>query len=251
MHVVINGLMTRYTVSGKGPVVVMLHGWGDSMTTFTSLEKDLSKNYTIVKLDLPGFGGTQRPEKAFGVSDFVNFVAMFLDKTEFDDIFALIGHSNGGTIIIKGLQENSLTAKKIILLASAGIRSEDTIKKSLYKATAKAAKIPLVLLPRNKREQLRKQAYRQIGSDLHVVEGMEDSFKKVVSEDMIDYASQIENPTLLVYGDKDTATPVSYGKKYQDSMKNASLEIVPGAGHFLHQTDTRVVCKMIEDFLKS
>ncbi len=84
MQVVVNSLLTSYSRSGVStggkPEIVILHGWGDSAAGWQVLQAELTKDYTITVLDLPGFGGTDRPSSAWGLTDYANFVTAFLKK---------------------------------------------------------------------------------------------------------------------------------------------------------------------------
>ena len=69
--------------------------------------------------DLPGFGGTEPPPAAWNVTNYAAFVHEFLKKLAVQP-FAIIGHSNGGAIAVRGVGQGLLQADMIILLASAG-----------------------------------------------------------------------------------------------------------------------------------
>lgn len=65
MNIVVDNLLTNYTLSGKGKLVLVLHGWGDSVRGVAGLQKALSADYKVLALDLPGFGGSQAPTSAW------------------------------------------------------------------------------------------------------------------------------------------------------------------------------------------
>src|SRR5437588_136437 len=117
MNVVVDGLMTNYSKVGAGPVVVCLHGWGDSSATFAKLIDSLKEKYTVLTLDLPGFGATEKPPENWGIDDYAKFVSAWLTKVNTKDTKGIIGHSYGGAVAISGLSAGILKAKKLILLA--------------------------------------------------------------------------------------------------------------------------------------
>src|SRR5689334_4037297 len=134
MQVVVDSLLTRYTREGKGKQVLLLHGWGDSAAGFRVLQHALAKKYCVTAVDLPGFGGTQAPPAPWGLDDYAQFVAHFFTKIEDKPVYAIVGHSNGGAIAIRGLGSGVLNADKLVLLASAGIRGT-------YKGRVKALRV--------------------------------------------------------------------------------------------------------------
>ena len=250
MNVIVDSLLVNYERTGSGKPVLLLHGWGDTLRTFDLLLKNLKGDYELITLDLPGFGGTQRPQEAWGLEEYARFVAAFLRKIEVSDAYAVVGHSNGGAIAIKGLAHGSIKAKKLVLIASAGIRARDTGKKLAWKIVAKSGKAATAILPAATRKKLRGRLYKGIGSDYLVVPEMEATFKKVVSQDVQSDALQLSTPALLVYGREDTATPSSYGEAVNGAIANSKLHIVDGAGHFVHQERAHEVASLVKEFLK-
>jgi pimeloyl-ACP methyl ester carboxylesterase len=249
MQIVINKLLTHYETQGKGPAVLFLHGWGDTSKTFAPLIKDLQKQYTCIVLDLPGFGSSQQPDGIWGIEDYSEFVKAFLLKINVAPE-TLVGHSNGGTIAMFALSHKLITAKKLILLASAGIRTENSISKTVYKLIAKSGKQAAKIFSKKTQEKLRKKLYSTAGSDIFVSPHLEETFKKVVGYDIQKDAATIEQPTLLVYAEDDTATPRRYGDKLGQIIKNSKLVVLPAGGHFVHQTNTQEVQKLIKEFIK-
>jgi pimeloyl-ACP methyl ester carboxylesterase len=249
MQVVTQSLMTQYLRGGKGKVVVLLHGWGDSSAGLRSVYDYLSKNYDVITLDLPGFGATQAPPQAWGLDDYVAFVRDFLQKLGIKEVYAFVGHSNGGALAIRGLGNGTLQAEKLALLASAGIRNEYKGRNKALRILAKTGKLVTAPLPKAVQNKLRRKAYQTIGSDMLVAEHLQETFKRVVTDDVRADAAQLIMPVLLIYGEQDEATPVWYGEQYHELMNESTLEILPGAGHFVHLDRPRDVQKALTEFL--
>lgn len=250
MQVIVDGLSTNYLDTGKSnkPTVLILHGWADSAASFSDLAKKLSSHYRVISLDLPGFGKTEGPKSAWTLADFALFTAHFLQKLELP-LFALVGHSNGGAISIKGVASGILKPKKLVLIASAGVRRPYTFRNTALKALTKSSKFILHLAPEKSREQLKHKLYRRIGSDYLVVEGMKETFKNIVSEDVLDHARNIKIPTVLIYGDEDHATPQLYGALFTEAITNSQLHVLEEAGHFVHIDELNETAKIVTEFL--
>jgi pimeloyl-ACP methyl ester carboxylesterase len=251
MNVVVDGLMASYQKTGKGRPLVLLHGWADSAKTFNSLAAYLASNYTLFALDLPGFGGSQAPPKAWTTDDYVDFVAKWLDKVNAKNIVGFIGHSNGGAIAIKGVASGKFTAEKLVLLASAGVRDQKTLKKKMLKAAAKTGKVLTAPLPGQTKKKLRGKFYGAIGSDLTLLPHMEETFKKIVGEDVQADAAKVRIPTLLIYGNIDDSTPPKYGGLLHKAIPDSKLQFLTGVGHFLHQEQPDEVGARILSFLRN
>lgn len=249
MQIIIDNLMTSYSVAGKGPVVLFLHGWGDNKETFSTLSNELSGSYHVVSVDLPGFGATEAPSTAWGLDDYCIWVANFIKKLKVDSVYAVIGHSNGGAIAIKSLSGQYIDSKKLILLASSGIRTKDSVKKIINNMIAKIGKAITIFLPKNQKQILRRKMYRSMGSDITVAPHMEETFKNVVAEDIVAQTKNINIPTLIIYGDDDTYTPPEFGRELSENIKDSKLIIVPNAGHFIQKDAPEVVNSAIRKFL--
>lgn len=245
MQIIVDGLATTYKDSGKGRTIVFLHGWGDTASSFDTLTEQLSENYRILALDLPGFGGSQTPQEAWGVEDFAGFVASWLKKLEVKKVRSVIGHSNGGAIAIAGLANGSLTADKLVLIASSGIRKPSKV----LKFSAKAGKALTTPLSRRTKDRLRRKYYSKTGSELFLVPGMEETFRKIV-KDVRAEARSLKIPSLLIYGQNDIATPPAFGEIFRSAIPDSRLIMIPDTGHFVHQERTDEVAGYIKDFLK-
>ena len=249
MNVIVNGLATQYSLSGEGKLILLLHGWGDSARGLANLNAQLTKNYRVVALDLPGFGGTQLPAGAWDLDDYAGFVHDFMTKLGLDQPFAIIGHSNGGAIAIRGCAQRLLKPSKLILLAASGVRTSRSLRRLLLSAAAKVGRVVTLWLPGRYRHALRARLYGAVGSDLLVVEQLQASFKKIVRQDVQADAAGLELPTLLIYAENDQAVPVEAGRRYHELIKSSRFEIVKDAGHFVHLDQPAQVQQLIEEFL--
>lgn len=250
MQVVVNGLLTNYEIEGSGPAtILLLHGWGDNSAGLKGLRGELAKNWRVVTPDLPGFGASEAPKKVWGLDDYAEFCANLLDKLNIETT-AVIGHSNGGAIAIRGLASNKLKASKLVLLASAGIRGESKNRNLALRYAAKTGKQVSKVLPKSAQKSLRRKVYQTIGSDMLVAEHMQESFKKVISDDVRAGAAKITIPSLLIYGENDEQAPPRYGRIFHELMPHSELELIPEAGHFVHLDASADVTNSIADFLK-
>ena len=249
MQVVVDGLITNYSQLGEGRVILFLHGWGDSLAGFREMMGSLEQGYQVVALDLPGFGQTQSPEGVWGLDDYAKFVASFVAKLKLK-VSVFVGHSNGGAIAIRGLASETLKADSLVLLSSAGIRGESKGKLGAIQLVTKTGKILTSSLPSGVRNKLRRKVYSAAGSDMLVAEHLQETFKKVVADDVRSDADRLKIPTLIIYGSEDRATPTSYGELFSELIKRSHLEIVESAGHFVHHDQPEQVRRLISEFIK-
>ena len=248
METIVDNLYVRYTEEGAGPAVLMLHGWADTMHTFDTIAHEL-QGYRIVRLDLPGFGASERPKETWGVEEYARFILAFCKKLECEpDV--LVGHSFGGRIIIKGVGEGLLQPEKVILIASAGIAKEKTWRNDVLRVVARLGKAATSVPPLSSaRQKIRRKLYAMIGSDYFASGSMRDVFLKVISEDLLQYACKINVPTLLIWGRDDASTSLESGEKIHAAIAGSQLKIIDDAGHFVHQEKWQEVARLIREFI--
>ena len=61
---------------------------------------------------------------------------------------------------------------------------------------------------------------------------MRETLVKVVNEDLEPLLPQISVPTLIIWGDMDTATPIADARRMEELIKDAGLVVCEGAGHY-------------------
>lgn len=249
MQAIVQGLATNYIRIGKGRQLLVLHGWADDGKSWVSLAKELRDNYEVIVPDLPGFGGTETPQSAWSLDSYADFVKAFIAKISISP-YAIIAHSNGGSIALRGIGGDKLHVEKLVLLASAGIRNEGKGRKSTWQVVAKTGKAVSAPLPPSVKGKLRNALYRAAGSDMLVAEHMQETFKRVVAEDARTDAEKVTIPTLLIYGTDDTSTPSRYGELLQQHIASSKFKTIPGVGHFLQRDALDKVSILVKDFLK-
>jgi pimeloyl-ACP methyl ester carboxylesterase len=253
MNVIVNNLLVSYAIQGdpKSPVVVLLHGWGSSLKVYNQLATSLAKRFRVIRLDFPGFGGSQVPPQSWVIADFAQFTADFLNKIEISRPAALIGHSFGGRVILKGVGTGVLRADRLILMGSAGIKHSDSARNLGYLLVAKAGRA-ITALPGlgHLRTSLRRKLYQSAGNDDYLTAGpMRTIFVHTISEDLRADASAIRAPALLIWGNRDTETPLFDGQLLADAIPGSQLVAIPAAGHYVF-TDAPVdTLTQIERFL--
>ena len=247
MQVVVDSLLTNYTRLGSGKTVVVLHGWGDNIAGIAPFLKGLSSHYDVVAMDVPGFGGTQAPDTSWGLDEYAGFLSSFLAKLNIKP-YAIIGHSNGGAIAIRAIS-HGLKTDKLVLLASAGVRGDNKKSVGVARVITKVGKVLAKPLPQKTQRKLRSTVYSTLGSDMLVAEHMQETFKRIVADDVREDATKITQPTLLIYGQNDVSTPVHIGMTLQAAIPKSKIEIIPDVGHMLPTDATDTILKMITEFV--
>jgi pimeloyl-ACP methyl ester carboxylesterase len=245
---VVAGLRTRYLRRGDGPPVVVLHGWGGSIEAVAPIVLALQATNAVFALDLPGFGESDPPPRAWGVEDYQRFLTAFLDSLGLGRV-AVVGHSNGGRVAIRTSATEPQRVSRLVLVDSAGIRPRRGARYYGKVAMAKVGKYAARYLSRPG-ERLRTYLVgRAASSDYANAGAMRPTLVRLVKEDLRDLLPRISAPTLLIWGSQDTATPLSDGRLMEQLIPDAGLVVLEGAGHYSYLDQPRRFATIISHFL--
>jgi pimeloyl-ACP methyl ester carboxylesterase len=250
----VDGLKIAYNRTGNGKTVLLLHGWGVSGDNMSEIMNELKRGFDVISLDLPGFGDSQEPVSAWRLEQYVLCIEALLEHLKVKDLYAVIGHSFGGRLVIKSLAENTLQPKKAVLIGAAGIKHSQSIRNVAYKIIAKIGK-RVLSLPwlGGSSAALRHRLYAAAGSQDYLAASgiMKQIFKNVINEDLSEAARSVTLPTLLIWGSEDESTPLRDARFFHEVMPKSGLKIVQEAGHFVHNEKPKKVNKWIRLFLES
>lgn len=253
MTIFIDDMPVNYSDEGTGECILIIEGWGTNIGLYAGLSKHLSGSHRVLIPDLPGFGETPPPDRAWDIMDYVRFIENFASALGIDEAI-LIGHSHGGRVAMRlASDENTrLRIPKIVLIDSAGIVHKKTPKQKMNLYTYKLGRRLLSLPPvramfPNALESLRKRR----GSEdyRNAVPVMRQTLVKVINEDIRVHMPKIRQPSLLIWGDRDTATPIEDAHIIEKLIPDAGLVTVRGAGHYSYLEQPAMVYRVLDSFL--
>lgn len=230
----IDGLSVCYSDSGKkdGDPVVLMHGWGCNRSTVKVIEDSLTDTHRVVNIDLPGHGKSQEPPGPWGVEEFATLVEKIIKRLGLLKP-SLIGHSFGGRVAIIVASHNDI--KKLVLVDSAGIKPKRSLKYYFKVYRFKLTK-RLVLLAWGREKgniAIEKMREKKGSADYRNSSPMMRRVMSVcVNQDLKNFMPDIKAPTLLIWGENDTATPLSDAKIMEKLIPDAGLVTFAGCGHY-------------------
>ncbi len=245
-------LSLNVTDTGSGDAVMLLHGWGTNMNVYKSIIDYLSPHMRVVSYDIPGFGESSVPSFSFSTDDYADLALSVLDKLGIKKV-SLIGHSHGGRTILNLASRKDIPIKieKIVLIDSAGIVPKKSLIQKLRVKKYKLGKALLSLAPIKKLfpNALEKYKSKYGSADYKAVAGtVRDSLVKVVNDDYRERMKDIKQPTLLVWGTKDDATPLSDGEYMEKNIPDAGLVKVEDGSHYSFLDNPGLVKRVIFSF---
>ncbi|MDE6214374.1 MAG: alpha/beta hydrolase [Lachnospiraceae bacterium] len=232
----IDEIPVNYIDEGEGEVVLILHGWGANITLYRGIIDTLKQGRRVMALDMPGFGKTPEPSEPWCVDDYVDFVLHFIDTFSLKKLSVVV-HSFGGRVFFKmNARENlPFSIERAVLIDSAGILPKKSFKQKVSLRCYKigrafmSTKVMHFLYPDAVDNMRRRRGSSDYNSATPL---MRATLVKVVNEDLEPLIGQVQCPTLLIWGDLDTATPIGDAKRMEALIADAGLVVCEGAGHF-------------------
>ncbi len=254
----IDGGELRYRTSGsdapEARAVVILHGWGCRATTMALFEQTVAERCPgtkVYNLDLPGFGDSDEPRSVYGIDDYVKVLEEFTRRLGIRRPI-LVGHSFGGRMSILYASRNEV--ERVILVDAAGIKPRRSLK---YYAKVYAFKSGKRILPllfgRRKGGELVDRWRGKAGSSDYAGASprMRTILSRVVNEDLTACLPLIKAPTLLIWGENDTATPLRDARVMERLIPDAGLVVYPGCGHYSFLDNSAQTKAVVASFINS
>ena len=250
MQVKIGNSNIYYEVLGEGNPVILLHGWLTDMETMRPIANSLMQNFKVYLVDVIGFGKSDLLTKPINTDEYGDFLDGFCKELKIENPI-LIGHSNGGRIIINAVGRKLVEPRKIVLIDSAGLKPKRPLTYYIKVGIAKCGKAVLNILPVSK--ESKEKIRNKVGSSDYKAssEVLKETMKTILNEDQTENLKNISVPTLLIWGRYDTATPIADGRKMEKLIDNAGLVEYPNGTHFSYLENIQNCNIVLNEFLKN
>lgn len=113
----------QVTDSGEAPgqTIVLLHGYANSLHWFDRIEPLLAERHRVVRIDLLGFGGSEKPESGYSITEQASTVAEALSELEVEGAL-VAGNSMGGSVTASLAEQASQLVDRAVLIDMAPSR---------------------------------------------------------------------------------------------------------------------------------
>jgi pimeloyl-ACP methyl ester carboxylesterase len=196
---------------------------------------------------------------AWGVPEYAALVAHYVRAHGLAPLPA-IGHSNGGRILLH-LASDDATAdlfSRLVLISPSGVRPARPPSYYLKTAWAKLLKAPFLLLPEGPLRRrglawLRTTIFWKLiaSSDYQAASGvMREAFVRTVTHHLDDRLARVRVPTLLLWGENDTAVSRRQMAVLEREIPDAGLVVLRSAGHYGYLDAYDAYAAAVQHFLK-
>ena len=230
----------KYVDNDYDKTLVFLHGWGQNIEMMEPIGNSFTNTYNILYIDLPGFGKSSEPVYVWSVYDYANCLNKIIKDLKITNPI-LVGHSFGGRIAL--IYASLYETNKLICLASPFCKeiTKLPLKNRIYKKIKKAP--GLKWLANIMKKHVGSTDYKNASEILRGV--LVSSINLEMTEDI----QKIKCPTLLIWGDKDTAVPIKRAYELKELINDSKLVVYKGATHYAYLEKKVEVIKEIKSFI--
>jgi pimeloyl-ACP methyl ester carboxylesterase len=266
----IKGHTIFYIVKGEGEPLILIHGYGAGMWVWEKQIDFLSQFYRVYALDLIGHGFSDRPKIPYTPEAYIHFLRDFMDGIGIEKT-TLIGNSMGGGIAWAMATLFPERVNRLILIDCVPPDVLDQVRNESFRTLVAIKDMPflpyLVFLSRKKRsikwilqecvsdiKQITPQVLNRqwqlskIRGSTWVLYSTFKNAKEALK--LKDYLSQIYQPTLLLWGERDLIFPPSAGEGLHRAIKGSKFQMIEKSGHIPMWETPKEVNQAILSFLK-
>jgi pimeloyl-ACP methyl ester carboxylesterase len=262
-----NGVKIHYASLGKGPLIVMIHGFPDYWYSWRDQMEALSDSYQVVAIDQRGYNLSDKPKgvENYDMSLLVSDVVAVI-KAVGKDKAIVVGHDWGGAVAWTIAMMRPDVVEKLIILNLPHPRG-------LGRELANS--------PKQQANSSYARTFQQEGAEKNLTpEGLTfwvkdpaakakyiEAFKRSDFEAMLNYYKRnypkppyqedpspvvkVKMPVLMIHGLADTALLApALNNNWDYVEKDLTLVTIPGAGHFVQQDASELVSRSIKMWLK-
>jgi pimeloyl-ACP methyl ester carboxylesterase len=268
-----NGVKIHYVVDGKGPLVVMIHGFPDYWATWKPLMAELNKaGYRTAALDLRGYNLSDKPqgEAAYAMPNLIGDVAAVI-AAEGQKNAVVVGHDWGAAISWQVVFNRPDLVNRLIIMSvphPVGFARELATNADQQKNSAYARNFQQPGAEKN----LTAEGLAGWVKDPAAKPGYVEAFKRSDFTAMMNYyranyprivpgapppppaapPPQIKVPVLILHGMKDTAlNAAGHAGVWNYVDADTTLVMIPGAAHFVQHDAEGLVNRTIRDWLNA
>lgn len=256
-------LQVRVDGAAKGDPVVLLHGFAGSIGWWDRMTPALARDHRVIRFDLLGHGGSEKPKQGYGMESQARLVAQALDRLGVRRA-TVVGHSMGGSVATALAEQRPRLVRSLVILDSPSKDGDAQLP-----LTARLGFVPVL-----------GQAIKRVVPDSMVRNGLESAFAEGFDvpdqfvqdfrdmtytsyddshrasgdyseeEGLADRLAGESVPLLVVFGAEDDLVDPDSAQGYR-KVPGARIVMLDGVGHSPHVERPAATARLIEDFLAS
>ena len=238
----------HYLEAGVGEPLLLIHSLGQSLYTWRNVFADLSDNYRVIAIDLPGHGYSSRPDTFhYTADDFALLFNAFLDALNIKSAH-IVGFSIGAMYMMRFLSLYPKRVANCVAIAPGGITEQmpalihnlqkpliATFARNLYTASnVRNLLEECVTDPALIDDNVVRQYYEPISDGLAreaLMYALRNYDQELIAEGLL----PVEHEVLILWGKNDRWHPPSGSVYFQSILRAGRYYLVRNAGHLLQE----------------
>jgi len=269
--VLVQGHRIAYLDAGKGPPVILVHGFGGSMWQWEYQQTALSATHRVITLDLLGSGLSDKPDLAYTPAEMVEFFRGFMDALGVPRA-TLVGNSMGAGLAIGMALTYPNRVDRLVLISGFPDRVRDKLGSPMFRRGVDS-RVPIWLVSLGNwfaGRGLTRDVLSEIVHDPELLTPavIERSYLNRTRPGLIPplmtlirnlplweegfarQLAQIRPPTLIVWGAEDRVFPPKVGQDLHAALPGSSFALIPEAGHIPQWEQPDQVNRVLLNFLQ-
>lgn len=268
----LHGRPVNYVETGSGPALLLIHGMAGTLENWQAVIEPLSRNHTVIAVDLPGHGGSAPGSGDYSLGTLASGLRDLLVALGHERA-TIVGHSLGGGIAMQFAYQFPEVPERLVLVSSGGLGPEvspilraaalpgaDRFISTTAGAANKVGSVvgrglgAIGLRPNPDVSEVAR-GYASLSdpdrraaflATLRSVVGT--GGQRVHAGDRLYLAEGL--PVLIIWGARDPIIPVHHGEDAHRAIPGSRLEVFDGVGHLPQlETPARFV-SVLERFLE-
>ncbi|HEU4633367.1 MAG TPA: alpha/beta hydrolase [Flavisolibacter sp.] len=238
----------KYIEEGEGEPLVLLHGLFGALSNFKDLIEHFRHQYKVVVPMLPLFDLDILHTTVGGLAKHVH---KFLETRDYKNVH-LLGNSLGGHVGLVHVLKHPERVKSLILTGSSGLFENgmgDTYpRRGDYEYIKKKTEVTFYD-PKMATKELVDEVFEITRNRLKVIKIIALA-KSAIRNNLGEELNNIQQPTLLVWGNNDTITPPFVAREFHRLIPNSELHFIDKCGHAPMMEQPEEFNVILDKFLK-
>jgi pimeloyl-ACP methyl ester carboxylesterase len=271
-----NGIRFHYVEAGRGPLVLLLHGFPEYWYSWRHQIPALATRFRVVAPDLRGYNRSDKPKTGYDVGTLADDAASIVEALG-ERRCLLAGHDWGGAIAWTVAARRPEVVERLVILncphpaaMSRALRSSPAqLLRSWYMFFFQIPKLPEWLLRRNDFATIAQVIRRQMVHPERLTDADLDRYRGAMArpdalESALEYyrvnfrlavrsggshVGPVEAPTLVIWGEQDVALGKELLVGLDRWAPNARVELIPTSSHWVQQDEPEIVTRLMLEFL--
>ena len=233
--------LVHYEVFGRGPALILIHGWLGSWRYWIPTMQQLSAHYRTYALDLWGFGDSGKKPHLYAFEQQVALVRNFMHALGITKA-ALVGHALGAAVALRFATQNAdLTAR--LMTVSLPLVGDTSLSQ---RVTTTSPSVWLERLVDKDRPD-----YQAINTEADKTdpEALRRGAEALSSADWRPELGSLQAPCLIVHGERDPLVHVPDDSWFDGLNSNVHRVLLNESRHFPMLDETAAFNRLLADFL--